>query len=258
MINDIFTMIWKESLEYSNQSRNSREKITGMIFPFLSLGLLAIVPPLSLGSDWIRSPFSLVISILVPLITVTISIPLSLIGERERKTLETLFASRLPDRAILFGTIFPPIFRASKISFFVHLVSLVTYNIAQWSGHLSIYPFEMLFANLVTIILLSFSAASLGVLISLKTTSLRQAMNYLNAILMAPVMIFGITIYLIGNVFPDPWRLAFENWFEKEIMTANFEQVFSKISLVLFLITLILMFLVLLRFKRSLVKPDCV
>lgn len=258
MINDIFTMIWKESLEYSNQSRNSREKITGMIFPFLSLGLLAIVPPLSLGSDWIRSPFSLVISILVPLITVTISIPLSLIGERERKTLETLFASRLPDRAILFGTIFPPIFRASKISFFVHLVSLVTYNIAQWSGHLSFYPFEMLFANLVTIILLSFSAASLGVLISLKTTSLRQAMNYLNAILMAPVMIFGITIYLIGNVFPDPWRLAFENWFEKEIMTANFEQVFSKISLVLFLITLILMFLVLLRFKRSLVKPDCV
>lgn len=257
MINDIFTMIWKENLEYSNQSSNLREKITGMIFPLLSLGMLAIVPPLSLGSDWIKSPFSLVISILIPLITVTMSIPLSLIGERERKTLETLFASRLPDRAILFGTMFPPIFRASKISFFVHLVSLVTYNIAQWSGHLSFYPSEMLFANLATIILLSFSAASLGVLVSLQTTSLRQAMNYLNAILIAPVIIFGITIYLIGNVFPAPWRVAFENWFEKEVMTANFEQVFSTISFVLLLITLILLVLVLLRFKRSLVKPDC-
>lgn len=257
MINDILTMIWKENLEYSNQSKNLREKITGMIFPFLSLGLLAIVPPLSLGSDWIKSPFSLVISILVPLITVTMSIPLSLVGERERKTLETLFASRLPDRAILFGTMFPPIIRASKISFFVHLVSLVTYNIAQWSGNLSFYPSEILFANLATIILLSISAASLGVLVSLQTTSLRQAMNYLNAILMAPVIIFGIAIYLIGNVFPAPWRIAFENWFEKEVMTANFQQVFTTISFVLLLITLILLVLVLLRFKRSLVKPDC-
>ena len=67
--------------------------------------MVAIYMPLQFGEKWVDGAWSLVTCIVIPLILVGIVIPQSFAGERERHTLETLLASRLPDRAIPWGKV---------------------------------------------------------------------------------------------------------------------------------------------------------
>ena len=250
MINDILTVMWKERKEAIGQQKNWGARFVNSVFPVLSLGLLAIIPPVSVGPTWVTSPFSLFASTIVPLMVIAMSIPFSIASERERKTLETLLASRLPDQAILFGKIIPPIIKAVEATLFVHLVSLATVNIAHWDGLIVFYTPAMICVNLAMIILLSVIAASLGVLISIRATTVQQALQNLLVALMAPIMAALVTIILIGNVFPTAWRNSFEVWFQEVILPADFFQVFLFVIISLVVIDSGLLVTTLVRFKR--------
>lgn len=250
MITDILTMIWKERKEQAGQQKDWCGKVVSSVFPLLMLGLMAVIPPMSVGPKWVESPFSLSASIIVPLMVVALAIPFSIAGERERKTLETLLASRLPDQAILFGKICLPIMKALGITLVVHFVSLTTVNLAYWDGTVVFYTPTMILVNLALIILLSVLAASLGVLVSLRATTVQQALQNLLVALMAPIMIVLVTIILIGRVFPAALRESFEIWFREVILSADFFQVFLFIFISLVVIDLGLLVTTLVRFKR--------
>ena len=102
MIADLWTVMWKEWKELFVQRGSMRG---GLLRLVIVIGVLGIVPPLQAGREWVDSPMVLAFAGWMPLLLVTSVVADSFAGERERHTLETLLASRLPDRAILFGKV---------------------------------------------------------------------------------------------------------------------------------------------------------
>jgi hypothetical protein len=102
MLGDIWTVMWKERKGLLRIRGSRTRALLTLLVPVL---MIAMVAPLQLGREWVDGAWSLVGAFLIPMILIGITIPESFAGERERHTLETLLASRLPDRAILFGKV---------------------------------------------------------------------------------------------------------------------------------------------------------
>ncbi len=125
---------------------------------------------------------------------VGMTIPESFAGERERHTLATLLASRLPDRAILFGKMAVSIAFGWGMTLFVLLVSLVTVNIAnavQGDGGFLFYSWRILLADLGLSLLLAVTVSGAGVLISLRSSTVQEAQQILMSAFMIPPMVLG-------------------------------------------------------------------
>ena len=135
MIDDILTVMWKERKSIFRYQGSRGRFLLVLLTPVL----LAVVIPWQWGADWVRQVPSVVLSILIPVVIVGITVPDSFAGERERHTLGTLLASRLPDRAILFGKLIVSIVFAWGVTVVVLLASLITVNIAHGEGELILY-----------------------------------------------------------------------------------------------------------------------
>jgi ABC-2 type transport system permease protein len=98
---DISIIIWKEWKDLLFQGG-----ITGYIRPLIMIGVLGVLLPLQSKTSWLDLPLVGVLGLLlVPFLVIITMVGDSFAGERERHTLETLLASRMPDRAILLGKI---------------------------------------------------------------------------------------------------------------------------------------------------------
>ena len=128
MLSDVRTVMWKERKSLF-RFRGSRSKL---ILTLLSPVFLGVYMPISMGTDWLESVFSPVLSVFLPVIFVSLTVPDSFAGERERHTLETLLASRLPDRAILFGKALTGILFASGGMLAFLLLGVIAVNVAHW------------------------------------------------------------------------------------------------------------------------------
>jgi len=159
--------------------------------------LFAIVFPWQWGPDWVEEIPSILLSAIIAVILVGVTIPESFAGERERHTLNTLLASRLPDRAILFGKMAVSIALAWGVTVFVLLLSLVTVNVAHYDGELLLYHPSIAIADLVLSFLMATLFASAGVLISMRSDTVQQAALVLMAIFLAPIMV----LQLVAVVF---------------------------------------------------------
>src|SRR5438045_4186121 len=96
MATDLSTVIWKEWKEFLSQ----RSTLLSML---VFLVIFAVLLPYQAGAGWVESPLGVVNLLFMPLFFVLTVIADAFAGERERHTLDTLLASRLSDRAILFG-----------------------------------------------------------------------------------------------------------------------------------------------------------
>jgi ABC-2 type transport system permease protein len=155
----------------------------------IAIGALGIFVPLQVGDAWVSSSVALY-WLWLPLLQMTGMIAECVAGERERHTLETLLASRLPDRAILLGKVGAAIAYGWGLTILSLLVGLVTVNAAHGQGQGRLYPAEVA-ASLAG---LSLAGAGLiagaGVLISLHAPTVRQAYQRLSIALLlvfAPV-----------------------------------------------------------------------
>jgi ABC-2 type transport system permease protein len=165
----------------------------------LSPAILATIFPFTEGPDYVKSLLSIIISVFIPVILVSITIPDSFAGERERHTLGTLLASRLPDRAILFGKFAMGVGFAWGVTLFFLLLSLVVVNIAHWEGKLLIFTPTILFADLALSFLFSTLSAGAGVLISLRSETVQQATQTLVAIFLMPPMLLQVVFLLFKD-----------------------------------------------------------
>jgi ABC-2 type transport system permease protein len=199
MLDDILTIIWKERksmLRY--QGSRSR-----FLLVLLSPILLATVFPWQWGPDWVAEIPSVILSVVVAVILVGITIPESFAGERERHTLNTLLASRLSDRAILFGKMGISIIFALGVTLAVLLLSLVTVNVAHWDGELLLYTPTIVIADLVLSFLMATLFASAGVLISMRSETVQQAAQILMAIFLVPIMLLQVIAMVFRNQLND-------------------------------------------------------
>ncbi|HSQ17143.1 MAG TPA: ABC transporter permease subunit, partial [Anaerolineales bacterium] len=119
---DIITVIWKESKGLFKQGKSRSKSILVLLTPVLMFG---IILPIQFREEWLDMGWSLAIALFTPLILIAPTICESFAGERERHTLETLLASRLPDRAILFGKMIVSIAYGWGMTVFLLLMSLV-------------------------------------------------------------------------------------------------------------------------------------
>jgi ABC-2 type transport system permease protein len=118
----------------------------------------------------------------------------SFAGERERHTLETLLATRLPDRAILLGKIGAALGYGWGMALASLLLSLISINLTHRGAGLILFPAPTLIAILALSFLISTFAASLGVLISLRASSLQQAQQRLS---MSSMLLFVLPIFAL-------------------------------------------------------------
>jgi ABC-2 type transport system permease protein len=138
----------------------------------------------------------------VPLFLVVAVIADAFAGERERHTLETLLATRLPDRAILFGKIAAGVIHGGGISLACFLVGLVTTSVAQRQV---VVPRPWVAAGVVASMLLgALAAASGGVLVSLRAGTVRQVQQTLSVVMMAVLFLPP----LAGQLLPEETRRA--------------------------------------------------
>ena len=192
MIGDILTVMWKEWKEiWAMQRGNTR---MGWLNQLLIVGVFGIFLPLQNGRGWVQSPVVLIYWTWVPLFLVTTIIADSFAGERERHTLETLLASRLPDQAILLGKVAAAISYACAITWISLLAGLVVVNVAYGAGQILLFPPIVLIAGLVLTVLGGGLSASAGVLVSLRAQTARQAAQTMSLFILALIFIpvFGL------------------------------------------------------------------
>ena len=189
MMTDILTVMWKERKGLFHQQGSRTRYILTLLTP---VAVFAIWIPWQEGHGWLESPFSLIVSVFIPMLLVGMMIPESFAGERERHTLETLLASRLPDRAILFGKLAMAVGLAWGMTLLALLIALVTVHVTHWDGRIMFYTPTIVLANVVVSFLLASLMACLGILISLRAATVQGAQQTLMFATLMPLTLLGV------------------------------------------------------------------
>ena len=244
MIADIFTVVWKERKGLLRQRGSRSRAMLTMLIPII---MISIFFPWSMGPDWVKDPVGVIlVSVIIPMLLVGITIPESFAGERERHTLETLLASRLSDRAILFGKVATSVGYAWIMTLLVLVLSLVTVNIAHWDGHVILFTPAVALADVFFSLIMALLIASLGVLISLRSATVQGAQQALMAGTMVPIMVLGMVLLVVVQIQPE-----FIDRIKEIIEAIGSTELVLIIASVLIVITLVLLRAAMARFKRA-------
>ncbi|WP_250123656.1 ABC transporter permease subunit [Chroococcidiopsis sp. CCMEE 29] len=240
MITDICTVLWKEWRELLFQ-RGSLRSIMLSLLP--SVVLFGVLLPSQVGHFWVESPLLLGLWGWLPTLPVTAVIADAFAGERERHTLETLLASPLSEQAILFGKVGAVVGYGWGLTLLILLVGLVTVNVVDSNGELLLYPLHITLGGVVLGLLTATLAASAGVLVSLRSATVRQAAQQLAfaSIALTWIPIFGFSL------LPSQVQTSLS----ESVMNANATQLFLIVVLVLAVLDAGLLLVAMARFGRS-------
>jgi ABC-2 type transport system permease protein len=241
MNTDIMTIIWKESKGLLKQGKGRSKSILVLLTPVLMFG---IILPIQFREEWLDMAWSLTIALFTPIVLIAPTICESFAGERERHTLETLLASRLPDRAILFGKMIVSIIYGYGVTIFLLIMSLAIVNILVWNGKFQFYQTNILLADLGLGLLFSGLMVSLGILISLRSVTVQSAQQVLMMIVVIPIFGFQAIVFLLPTFLPISSIREFLGRF-------NYDQILLIILGVMLLIDIGLLLAAMSRFKRS-------
>jgi len=213
MFSDILTIMWKERKTLF-RNRASRSRLLTLL---LTPVMLSTVIPFNWGPDWVEDFPSLIIAVIAPAVLVAVMIPDSFAGERERHTLPTLLASRLPDRAILLGKMVTPVVVGWSVALLCALLSLVIANIAHGEGQLLLFTPSVALGVISLSFLTATIMAGAGVLASLRSATMQPLRAYeevaasqkLLALVMMPAMVVQVGPLLFSTQLTR-WEKAVE------------------------------------------------
>lgn len=188
MLADISNMVWKEWKEFVRFQGGSRSGLTGLL---VMVAIFGIVMPIQWGAMWVETAASLSLWAVIPLILIGTIVADSFAGERERHTLETLLASRLPDRAILLGKIGAVVGYVWLVTQVVFIAALIPVNILHGQGKFLSYPPQVALSGMALSFLLSALMSNIGVLVSLRAATVKQAQQTL-----------GLSVFLLAYAVP--------------------------------------------------------
>lgn len=244
MLTDISIIIWKEWKEFMRFQGNSRSGFTGLLIMIVIFG---IVFPIQWGAMWVESAASLSLWGVIPLILIGTIVADSFAGERERHTLETLLASRLSDQAILLGKIGAIVSYVWLVTQLVFAAALIPVNIFHGDGKLLIYAPEVALSGMALSFLLSVLMSNIGVLISLRAATVKQAQQTLGL----SVFIFAYAVPMAGiyalRYVPEETR----NRLLQPILTGNVGVLVLVASALLIILNIGLLAITKARFQRT-------
>ncbi len=171
-MSDFWTMVWKETRDSIFSDRWS-----GRIMPLIILAAMGFFMPWQFGRGWISLSVGPVFVICyIPFFLTTSYIGDAVAGERERHTLETLLASRISVRAILWGKIAVAIAYVWGLTLISLTTGLVVANLSSGQARWEFYhPIDIFLEVLLLSLLAALLSAGGGVLISLRAATVRQA-----------------------------------------------------------------------------------
>ena len=209
MIQDILTVMWKEQRGFL-RVRGSR---TRFLMILCSPLFLVTYSAWEEGARWFPH-FSPLLAGLISVLMVGITIPESFAGERERHTLSTLLASRLPDRAIFIGKMAAAIVFAWGLTILFLALGALVVNVAHAAGRPLFFPASTLAINTALSVILATLCAGAGVLISLRASTSQEATQILMAVFLLFPMLLGPVLFAlrtkIGPILAgiDPMRIV--------------------------------------------------
>jgi ABC-2 type transport system permease protein len=232
-MSDLRTIIWKEwnDLLWSGGRYD-------LFRPLLVIAILGVVLPLTFEQRWIELDSAAVLIILyTPFMLIISFIGDAIAGERERHTLETLLASRISDHAILMGKVLVAVGFSWGITVFCLLLGAVVVNMSQGQALWVFYaPTDLFIVVLILSLLTNLLAASGGVLISLKSATVRQA----SQTMILAIILLGLAVYGVARLLPASVTSA---------MTTS--QMVLVIMVTLAVIDVVLLAVSLVSFRRS-------
>lgn len=200
---DVWTVMYKELRELAVARAGVRGSLFGIFLLLVIVG--AILPMESSllvgGQSWLLTLWGW-----LPVFVVAITITDLIVGERERHTLETLLASRLPDRAILLGKVGAAIALGWGLMFLCIIIGGLAVLI-QGDNGLNRYAANVLLGVALLGMLGALLAAGVSALISLRTATARQAHQMVSVALLLIFIIHVVGLPLLAHTLPEPWRL---------------------------------------------------
>ncbi|HEX8939609.1 MAG TPA: ABC transporter permease subunit [Candidatus Limnocylindrales bacterium] len=200
-MSDLLTVCWKEVRELLHQSGSVGRTLRNLAF---MLAVFGVFLPWEFGRALVDSPAALLPWVWVPFMLVSGVVADSFAGERERHTLETLLASRLPDDAILLGKVITAALYGWGFALVSAAIGLATVNVTHAEGTLLLYPPELLVGLVVFGLLGSLLMATAGVLVSLRAATTRQAAQTLSLAIVGLLFVPIVALQLL----PGTVRLA--------------------------------------------------
>lgn len=204
MISDILTVAGKELREILTFGGDTRGR--GKLSLVIFILIFGIVIPIQNGREWVTSPMNIMVWGWMPFLWVSGIVADLFAGERERHTLEALLATRLSDQSILFGKLFAALTYGFTLTWLIMIASLITVNVAFGREGLLFYPLNMTLGALVFSILISGLSACIGVLVSLRAGSVRQAQQAMSA-----GMLVLFLPFMLIQFIPKTWLNTAEN-----------------------------------------------
>jgi ABC-2 type transport system permease protein len=241
MMTDFATVFWKEWKEIVFERSAGG---AGSYRPLLIVAVLGIFMPWRMGPERFFQPSQLLIYSFFAAIAVTAVIADSFAGERERHTLETLLASRLSDRAILFGKVAASMAYGWVLALLCVVAGVITVNASHWQGSVTLYrDWPSWLILLLGPPLVAGAVATAGVLVSLHASTVRHAQQTLTV---------GFMVVFLGTIFgatmlPDSWKL----WFARVLVTWSAEGMIFGAAAVLLAVDLALLLAGMARFQRT-------
>ena len=235
MFDDVLSVIWKER-KSQFRVRGSRLRFLMMLFSPLLLGTIL---PITWGPDWLVQLPPLAVATITSVILVAVMVPESIAGERERHTLETLLASRLPDRAILLGKLLVPVAVGTGAAMLTNLCSLIVVNVAHWQGEILFFSPPIALGSLALSLLMALLTAGAGVFVSLKAATAQEAAQILTFAILIPPMLLQLV------------PLLFRDQMAQFLDTVNGPQLLLVVLAVLAMLDVVVVLAAAARFQRS-------
>jgi len=240
MIKDIFTIVRKDLKEMLTSRGNVK---SGAMYLLIVIGVMGIFMPLQSGREWLTKPLIPLVWSWFPILLVISVVTDSFAGERERNTLETLLASRLSDKAILFGKITASVLYGWGIGLISNLVAVITVNITDPGTGFQFYDPMVLLLIVLIPLLLGILMSSIGVLVSLNAPTARAAYQRLSLVMLAVVFLPTILVNFGGE--------KLKLFFSETLRNANLQQIGIIAGLIMLLINGIIIWIAVQRFQRA-------
>lgn len=242
MINDLSAVMWKEWKELF-MARGGLRGGGGLWNVLLSLGIFGVFLPLQFKEVWLASVWTVFWVLFITSFWTTSFITDTFAGERERHTLETLLASRLSNRAILLGKLAAVVGYVWVQILMSLLLGAITVNVVAWSGHIAFYRPSVALGAVSLSLLGPGLVAGLGILISLRAPTARQAAQRL----LIPVTLLTLLPSLGTMILPAEQQARFF----KLLMEMDVTNLVLLVMVVLMVLDGGLIALALARFQRA-------
>lgn len=232
-------MLWKEIQEIRAQFGGVQRGGLAMV------GLVAVfsvVLPWQMGREWVTNPMMLGYWPVAAASMVINVIADSFAGERERHTLETLLASPLSDRAILLGKYVAAVVNGVGFVIVNLSVGLLTVNLTHGNGTLLLFPGWRAAEILTLVVLSSGFVAGVGVFVSLRAATVRQAHQTFGL----AIMVIFLTPAILLQTVPPAWQ---ERIFAAA-RNVGADRIVLRTAIVLLVVDAMLLLAATLRFKR--------